>query len=232
MARVTQREQLDDPNLPDAVARLAYREIARIHRWLGNEWSMIRAIRRNPVPVRRILDVGCGAGFVLSRIARAVGAEAIGVDIRAGLDRETHVTIVRADACYERLPEADVALCMCLCHHMEPDELIAMIRNVGCYCRRFIILDLVRSRLPLGLFRLFVTPFVSRITADDGIISIKRSYRAHELRELAERALAGTQATFRCHVAPFQVRQMVDIDYGHGFAETLAAQCDLNAELA
>jgi hypothetical protein len=88
-----------------------------------------------------------------------------------------------------------------------------MIRNVGRSCRRFIILDIVRSAVPLTLFRIFIAPFVSRITAADGQTSIRRAYTPDELHALVKDALAGTSANFRHTVAPFGVRQAVDISY-------------------
>ena len=92
-------------------------------------------------------------------------------------------------------------------------SLAKMIRNVGCSCRRFIILDVVRSSVPLSLFRIFIVPFVSRITAADGQSSIRRAYTPDEFAALVQEALAGTNATFRHTVAPFGVRQAVDISY-------------------
>jgi hypothetical protein len=89
-----------------------------------------------------------------------------------------------------------------------------VIRNVGRSCRRFIILDLVRHPLPLGLFRPGIAPLVGRINAEDGRRSIQRSYTPTEFRRIAESALAGTRGTFRHSVAPFYIRQIIDISYG------------------
>jgi hypothetical protein len=95
-----------------------------------------------------------------------------------------------------------------------------MIRNVGRCCRRFILLDLVRHPIPLLLFRLFVAPLVCGIGAEDGRRSIRRSYTPVEMREIARSALAGSAGTFRLSVAPFYIRQVVDISYGGSRPET------------
>jgi hypothetical protein len=103
---------------------------------------------------------------------------------------------------------------MYLSHHLSTLDLIRLIRNAGQYCRRFILLDLVRHQLPLALFRLFVAPLVCEIDAEDGRRSIRRSYTPTELRSITIAALAGSTGTFRASVAPLFVRQVVDISYG------------------
>jgi len=148
--------------------RRAYRNIAAIHRWLGDERFLIGAIRRDPLPVRRILDVGCGTGVVLQRVGRKLGVDVLGADIQPHPSVAASVPIVRADACRDRLPDADVTYCMHLGHHLSADDLILMIRNVGRSCRRFIVLDLVRHPVPLALFRMFVAPLICHISAEDG----------------------------------------------------------------
>jgi len=214
MIRENRSEILDGPDVPDEVVRRAYQDIAAIHRWLGDERFLIGAIRRDPLPVRRILDVGCATGLVLERVGRRLGVDAVGADIQPRPSVAAPVTIVRADACRDRLPVADVTYCMHLGHHLSADDLILLIRNVGRYCRRFIVLDLVRHPIPLALFRIFVAPLICDIDAEDGRRSIRRSYTPAELREIAATALAGSQATFRLSVAPFYIRQVLDISYG------------------
>jgi SAM-dependent methyltransferase len=211
--RIVESEILDGPNIPDEAAGRAYRDMAAIHRWLGDVRFLTRTIRRDPHQVRRILDVGCGTGLVLERISRELGVEAVGGDIRPRRAVEAAVPIVQVDARFDPLPPADVAYCMNLGHHLDAEDLIRVIRNVGRYCRRFIVVDLVRHRLPLALFGMFVSPALCAIAREDGRRSIRRSYTPAELRAIAAAALAGTPAKFQLSVAPFYVRQVVDITY-------------------
>src|SRR5690349_10124792 len=153
MVRVNRDEILDTPGLPDEIASRAYRDLARIHRVLGDTASVIRAIRRDPHPVRRVLDIGCATGDVLHEVQRRLNVEVTGVDLQP---RPGTVPMVRADAVRDLLPRADVAFSMYLAHHLDEGEISEMIRNVGRTCRRFILLDLVRHPLPLALFRAFV----------------------------------------------------------------------------
>jgi 2-polyprenyl-3-methyl-5-hydroxy-6-metoxy-1,4-benzoquinol methylase len=213
--RENESEILDADGVPDELVKRAYRDLARIHSWLGDTHFVIRAIRQDPMPVRRILDVGCGTGLVLENVRRKLGVEAFGVDVNPRRSIRTAIPTFQADAIRDSLPSADVAFSMHLGHHLSEDDLVSLIRNVGKFCRRFILLDLVRHPLPLALFRLFVAPFVCRIVVADGQKSIRRSYTPAELRRIAGTALAGSNGTFRQSVAPLYARQVVDIVYAH-----------------
>jgi len=205
-------EILDGNGLPDELVWRAYRDIARIHRWLGDTHFMIRAIRRDCDRVRRILDVGCGTGLVLEHVRRKLRVEGLGVELNLRRAITTN-PVLQADAIRDSLPTADVAFSMHLGHHLSEGELVDLIRNVGRYCRRFILLDLVRHPLPSVLFRIFVAPFVCRIVALDGQKSIRRAYTPDELRHIAAAALVNSGGSFRQYVAPLYARQVVDIVY-------------------
>ena len=213
MIRHSDGEILDREGIAEELVAHAYRDIARIHRWLGDTRCVIRAIGRDALPVWRVLDVGCATGLVLHEVAIRLGVNVVGAEINPHPTISAPVSIVRADARCDRLPVADIAYCMHLGHHLSDDDLVAVIRNVGRSCRRFIILDLVRHPLPLALFRLGVAPLVGHINAEDGKRSIRRSYTPAELRRIAESALAGGRGTFRHSVAPFYIRQVIDISY-------------------
>ena len=213
MQREYEPEILDAPDVPDALARRAYGDLARIHHWLGDTQFIIGAIRQNPWPVRRILDVGCATGLVSEDVRRKLGVEAFGVDLNPRESVGASVPMIQADAVRDSLPCADVAFSMHLGHHLTENDVMGLIRNVGRFCRRFILLDLVRHAMPLALFRVFVAPFVSRITAQDGITSIRRSYTPAELRRIAATALSGSGSTFRHSVTPFYTRQVIDVSY-------------------
>ena len=213
MIRHSEDEILDREGIPEELVERAYQDIARIHHWLGDTRCVIRAIRRDPLAVWRVLDVGCATGLVLHEVGLRLGVSVVGAEINPHPTIAAPVSIVQADARCDRLPAADVAYCMHLGHHLSEDDLVGVIRNVGRSCRRFIILDLVRHPLPLALFRLGIAPLVGRINNEDGSRSIRRSYTPTELLRIAESALAGTRGTFRHSVAPFYIRQVIDISY-------------------
>jgi hypothetical protein len=122
--------------------------------------------------------------------------------------------IIAANGVSDRLPAADVAFSMYLGHHLSERDLRQLIRNVGRSCRRFLLLDLVRHRLPLTMFKLFMVPVVCPIVATDGQRSIRRSYTPAELMRIARDALAGTRARFRHSTSALYIRQILDITLG------------------
>jgi SAM-dependent methyltransferase len=152
LQRSFQKEILEQENVPDRLVESAYRDLTRIHRFLGDTASVIAAVRRDPLPVRRILDIGCAQGGVLRDVRKQLGVEVVGVDLNLPVMRDLPFSIVRADAVRDPLPPADLAFSMHLGHHLSEHDLAALIRNVGRCCRRFILLDLVRHPLPLVLF--------------------------------------------------------------------------------
>jgi SAM-dependent methyltransferase len=204
---------MDDPNLPGELMKQIHDDLTRTHRWLGNTAAILKAIKYDPLPIQRVLDVGCGGGKLLSEIRRRFHVDVIGVDLRPPSNQAAPVPILQADAVRDRLPKSDIAVSVCLAHHLSEAELVDLIRNVGRSCRRLVLLDLVRHWLPLVLFRAVIGPWVSPMNATDGCRSIRRSYTPAELRSLVRKALAGSEASFRHSVAPLYMRQIVDISY-------------------
>jgi 2-polyprenyl-3-methyl-5-hydroxy-6-metoxy-1,4-benzoquinol methylase len=194
------------------VRERCYDDLAHMHRWLGNHRAILECLRRDTLPVERVLDIGCGHGALLQEMRTKLGVDAIGIDLNPP-QRRLPVVILRADAVRDRLPAADVAVSVAMVHHLSAEELVTLIRNVGQACRRFVILDLVRSRIPLALFRGFVAPFVNSINVQDGIRSLKRAFTPEEMRRIVMDGLAGTEGQFRHVVTPFYTRQIVDISY-------------------
>ena len=213
MTRSYTPEIIDDPDLPAELMRKVHRDLTRAHRWLGNTAAILSALKRDPLPVRRVLDIGCGNGGLLLEIRRKLRTDVIGVDLRAPCPNLTTVPILQANAVSDRLPDSDVAVAVCVAHHLSDADFSALILNVGRFCRRFIILDLVRHRLPLTLFGLAVGPWLHPVNAQDGRQSIRRSYTPAELAAVVTGAIEGTPASFRHSVAPLYMRQLVDITY-------------------
>ena len=204
-------EILDGNNVPEPLVARAYRELTTIHRLLGDTRYVVQALRQDPLPVRRVLDIGCGRGGILSEVTAALGIEGIGIDISPPATGSS--PILKADAVRDPLPSADVAISIHVAHHLSASDLTQMIHNVGRFCRRFIILDIIRGWVPLALFRTFIAPFVSTITSKDGQTSIRRAYTTDEMASLASDAVAGINARFRQVVAPLGIRQVIDIIY-------------------
>ena len=212
LSRSADTELLEDLSLPDVTVARAYRELQRTHHWLGNTAALLRLLRQDPIPIRSVLDIGCGHGGLLQEIRRMLGAEVIGFDLRPS-PAAAPVPILTGDAVTEPLPRADVAVAVCMVHHLSEGNFIRLIRNVSLSCRRFIVLDLVRHPLPLALFQTFVCPFLGSLNGQDGVTSIRRSYTPREMRRVVDSALDGSGGKVRHTVAPFYIRQVADISW-------------------
>jgi SAM-dependent methyltransferase len=213
MQRSFEEEILDGGGqLPEMLAR-AHRKLSLTHSLLGNHAAILRALRRDGQAVRRVLDIGCGHGGLLEKVRRRMGAEVLGVDLRPPEGGVGDIPIMQLDAVREALPRADVAVSVCLVHHLRDEEFVEMIRNVGRTCRRFVILDLVRHRMPLVLFSAVAPLCLPRVNVLDGRQSVRRAYTPEEFRALIAQAVATTGGSFRHTVAPLWIRQMADIRY-------------------
>lgn len=188
-----------------------HRDLARIHGLLGSFPTLERFLRKDPQPVRSVLDIGCGGGDLLSYLRRRMGVTVTGIDLKPGYTND--VPVIAADATCELLPQADVAISSLVAHHLSPEQNIALIRNVGRSCRRFLILDLIRHPLPLTLFSLFLCPLIGREAAADGRQSIRRAYTPEEFSEMVREALRGTEGSFSVDVPPLLSRQVIDIRF-------------------
>jgi hypothetical protein len=214
----------------DVAANLA--EMARTNRWLGGLRALTRylypRLQAAPGPVT-VLDLGTGSADVPLAIAR--WARRHGCDVRllaldwsgrnlavarAHTAREPAVRLLRADAA--RLPLAphsvDYVVSTLFLHHLQPEELIRLLRAASACARRGILMsDLTRGWLPLAAFRLVQPLFARhRFTRHDGALSIQRAYTRAELQALA--AAAGL-STVRVHAAwPWRLTLVADTPSG------------------
>jgi len=203
---------MDGGGLAPELLEQVHRGLSRTHTILGNHAAILRALRHDGRAVGRVLDIGCGHGGLMETVRKQLGADVMGVDVRPPEDG-ADLHILKLDAVRDVVPQADVAVSVCLVHHLRDEELIEMIRNVGRTCRRFVILDLVRHPVPLALFSAFAPLCLPKVNVLDGRQSIRRAYTPKELRALIARALEGTGGSFKHTVAPFWIRQLVDIRY-------------------
>ncbi len=211
MQRSLVPEIMDDPRIPHETWERFHRQLGSLHRLLGNQRAILDALRRHPRPIGRVLDIGCGDGELLNAIRHALGVDVMGVELRPPRHNKFDVPIFEANATRDRLPEADVAVCITVFHHLEEAEIVALIRNAARSVDRLIVLDLVRHRVPLALFSAFLSPLLMRTVAVDGCQSIRRAYTPPELRAIVQRALVGSRASLLHSVTPLRSRQMIDI---------------------
>jgi SAM-dependent methyltransferase len=193
--RATDREQLDE-GVPEAEALRSLADLRFVNRWLGNRGSLLRAVRPHLPSGGRLLDVGCGSGdvpaFLLSRLPGPLVA--VGLDVKALHLRAAPPLVRRVVADVQRPPFADgafdVVTASLFLHHFGEDELPRLLGGLYRLARRALVVnDLHRALVPLLFGRAaFPLLFRSRVSVEDGLLSIRRGFRAEELRTAFARA--------------------------------------------
>jgi SAM-dependent methyltransferase len=190
-ARATDPEALD-LGVPPEEALRSLADLRFVNRWLGNRGRFVRAVlpylKASPRP--RLLDVGCGSGDVTAVLQRALEGRlaAAAVDIKLLHLQAAPPELLRVVADARRLPFApdtfDVVTASQFLHHFDQDALPDLLRALYALARRALVVnDLRRARVPY-LFGKAVFPFLfkSRVSVEDGLISIRSSFREPDLR--------------------------------------------------
>ena len=184
-------------------------ELRRVNRYLGDT----RALRRSLLPLIEreglkefsVLDVGAGSGELLrviadwsretERRARLVGLELNARSAAAILEESrgfSEISSVRGDAL--QLPfkdnSFDYAMCSLFTHHFKDDGVVRILRELSRVARRRIfVIDLHRHAVAYYFFTTVARLFLhNRLIREDGALSILRSFRPAELRQLAQDA--------------------------------------------
>ncbi|MBD0327108.1 MAG: methyltransferase domain-containing protein, partial [Pyrinomonadaceae bacterium] len=184
-------------------------ELRRVNRYLGDtsalKRSLLPEIERAGLREFSVLDVGAGSGELLRVVAKWARAtqrraQLVGLELNARSalaileeSRETsEISSVRGDAL--RLPfkdnSFDYAMCSLFTHHFKDDGVVRILRELSRVAGRSIfVIDLHRHPFAYYLFttvgRLFLH---NRLIREDGALSILRSFRPVELRQLAQEA--------------------------------------------
>jgi SAM-dependent methyltransferase len=194
-ARATEPEQLDE-GVPEAEALRSLADLRFVNLWLGNRGSLLRAVRPHLPPGGRLLDVGCGSGdvpvFLLKRLPGPLLA--VGVDVKTLHLRAAPRALRSVVADVRRLPfpdrAFDVVTASLFLHHFDEEELPEILAGLHRLARRALVVnDLHRARVPYLFGRAaFPLLFRSRVSVEDGLLSIRRGFRARELRSAFARA--------------------------------------------
>ncbi len=184
-------------------------ELRRINRLLGDtrslKHSLFPEIERSGLKSFSLLDVGAGSGELLRAVAewareKEKPARLLGIELNARsasciLEESRaygEICSVRGDAL--QLPFAndafDYVICSLFTHHFGDPEVVNVLRELGRVARqRVFCIDLHRHPLAYYLYTTVGQIFLhNRLTREDGRLSILRSFRPDELRDLAARA--------------------------------------------
>lgn len=208
-------EILDIHDFPEEVLLKVYKDLYLTNKFLLN-LKKLNSLIREDENIRTVVDIGCANGLLvdwLQRKRKSKKLNVVGVDLKPPSNLKPGISIFKANAIHDPIPKCDLAYATYLIHHLTDEELIKMIRNVGKYAKRFVIIDPVRSKLPLWLYRIFVCPWVHAINREDGLQSVRRAFTKTELTKITEVALVGMNATFKQSVTFLNIKQVLDIRY-------------------
>lgn len=184
-------------------------ELQFVNRWMGDahalKSTLLREIEAQRLSSFSILDVGAGSGELLrvaASWARETGRSMRGVGLELNersaqsINEESRrfdeISSVRGDAL--QLPfgdgEFDYVMCSLFTHHFVDDEIIHILREMGRVARRQIfVIDLHRHPIAYFFYTTVGKLFLhNRLLRHDGALSILRSFKAHELHALGQRA--------------------------------------------
>ena len=209
---------MDDPELDANRHRLALEALARINAVSLGAWRLGRTIadlhRRRGEPVH-VLDVACGGGDVLVRVAvsaRRAGRPVVlhGCDLspraldearRAGNDvgvadgssgsGAATLRFFRLDALRDPIPDGyHLVTSSLFLHHLDWSDTVALLGRMAAASRhRLFVQDLRRTRLGWGLAWLGLHTLTrSEVARVDGLRSVEGAYTVSEARRLCTEA--------------------------------------------
>lgn len=197
-------ELMDDPDCDPVPLRATLRRFGTINRlvsgWGAAYRSHLRPFLESLGRPARVVDLGCGAGDVVVRLAELAQRDGLAVhwtgadpDLRVlevALARPAHpqISYVHADAAtlLNRGEDYDAVLSNHVLHHLGGAALASFFDESAALASGIVLhSDIARSRLAYGLYAIGVTPFApGTFLRTDGLRSIRRSFRPDELRSL------------------------------------------------
>jgi len=202
--RARQEEQMDAPGLDPVIYERVLGDLARVNRWTFTASPVIAFLNRAVGKQRsfRLLDVGFGDGDILRAIARwarrrGIDAHLVGVDLNekslnaARRATPSDLAIDYRTGDYADQPDRfDFIISSQVTHHMSDAQLMAFLRHMEREARLgWLVCDLHRHGFAYRGYPLLARLMrVHRIVREDGQLSIARSFRPGEWRELVEQA--------------------------------------------
>lgn len=200
---------MDDPSLSDAEHVAALQGLARIHRLtgtVGRFWRSIeRLCRAQPTRQLSVMDVGCGDGLLLRKLARRADIEGlslrlIGCDFSSrALERcqreatadNLSIELHQLDVTNDPLPQpADVIINSLFLHHFSDAQVIEILQHFRVQARKLIVIeDLLRTPLGYGLCWLGTRLLTrSHVVHVDGLLSVRAAFSMAEMQALLRQA--------------------------------------------
>ncbi|HEX8248746.1 MAG TPA: methyltransferase domain-containing protein [Pyrinomonadaceae bacterium] len=206
--RSTELELIDTGDYTAQEYEGCLRELRRVNHYLGDTQALrktlLREIEDKNLPEFSVLDVGAGSGELLRAIAEFAkgrrnaklgGLELNARSAQAILEESRNfaeIFSIRADALHLPFADAsfDYVICSLFTHHFTDEKVVRILSEMKRVARRKIfVIDLHRHALAYFLYTTAGRIFLyNRLVRHDGALSILRSFKAGELKDLAAAA--------------------------------------------
>lgn len=201
--RTDQSEIMDDLKMEGEILRDALDKIATINQVLGGNRLTLKGVQQliRNIPQSQeivILDVGCGNGDMLRRLAdfglknnlkfKLIGVDANNFTINHAIkisENYPNISFQCVDVFNTTFKDLkyDIVLCTLTLHHFKNDQIISLLKifyqnsSIG-----IVINDLHRNAIAYRLFQALCFVFqLNKMSKEDGLISILRGFKKEEL---------------------------------------------------
>lgn len=202
-------ERMDQLDLDGSELNEVLEGLSIINRFLGNTGSTFRAVKKelkaHPNRKFRIIDLGCGSGDNLRKIAKWCtenqrNDELIGIDgnsnilnyARSKNSDSLEINYFQADILNPdfQLEKCDILMSSHFMYHFTDENLIQFLKKANNQVsHRIIFSDLYRSRIAYFLFKYggFLIP-LHKTVKQDGLKAIARSFKKKELLDIINKS--------------------------------------------
>lgn len=213
MDRRLSPEKMDQPGLDPRAHAQALAALRRINFLSGTAYQISRQILKiappENHPTLRVVDLACGSGDVLLRLAQRLkkkyqNVELLGIDMSpfaiaqaqslAVQRRIQNVDFRVGEVLKDPLPtDCDIIISSLFLHHLETEKVQLLLQEAAQAARLGVVIsDLKRTKI--GWLLAWIVARVitlSPIVRYDGPISVQGAFSTSEIREIAERAGMG-----------------------------------------
>lgn len=205
--RTDATEIMDDFSISGKILHKTLDTLANINKWLGGNkvtlYGLKKVIKNHPknVPIT-IIDLGCGGGDILRKVSKygkkegyifklvGIDANKDAVDYAREISKDyPEISFVACDIfsdAFESL-QYDVVLTTLFLHHFKEDQIINMLSSLKKKAKLGIVVnDLHRHPMAYYLFKLVCVTIKNTMIIEDGLTSVLRGFKHHELENFSK----------------------------------------------
>lgn len=197
-------EKMDQPDCDKVLLFNTYQQFSTINRlisgWQRIYKNHIRPVFQDPSKPYSLLDIGCGGGDIINLIDRLAKKDGINLQIKGIEPDERAVEFLSNQNWAENISfikassndlvkddySFDIVISNHMMHHLKKPELKMICEDAEKLATQKIVFsDIERSDIGYVAFKVGATPlFRNSFIVEDGLTSIKRSFRKDELQNI------------------------------------------------